>query len=406
MKALFDRFIPAVNGDVCEPVAERMLADPQVLNYHRPFIMEGGPYDEQACIVINMKGKDGKPWTTNEKGERVPIRRPVRVIDALNAGVQGVPLWALNSTVFRRDDWIQIEDEVNIAYRQQLKLVGVLQSKVSVQGGGWGKLTYEYDSMSDAHSAVSDMDGMTDSAGDQPLFLPRSVPQPFTHSNFYYSDRVLAASRSNGRTGLDVYSAEMAGRRVGELVEDTAIGITTGLTYGTRANYFPHDLTSTWFGLTNYTNRNTKTNFTAPTAGGWVPDTTYNEILAALQILLLDFVSAPVTIFYSVDWEQYMHRVYSLSGGNTPGETLRTMLLKHERIEAVELLERLTSTFTFIIQALDRKYIRFIDGMGVRTWQWDTRGGMQKNFNTGVVQSTLPLSDFTGRCGTLHGTTT
>lgn len=400
-----DRFVPAVNGERSFDVAEKYLADPQYLSLNRPFIMEGGPYDNKPCVLVNVRDKQGNPRYTVNKGVKTLIKEPVPVAEAFLSGVP-VPSWALNATTFRRDDWIQLDTEVQTAYRNRLKLISVLQQRVNVDvPGGWGKLTYEYDAMSDAHSAVMDMDGLTEAFNDAPLFLPRSVPLPFTHSDFWYSDRLLAASRSSGGSGLDVYSAEMAGRRVAELVEDVAIGITAGITYGTRANYFPHDLTSTWFGLTNYTNRNTKTNMTLPTAGGWVPDTMYNEILSALQTLYGDNVFGPFAIFYSTDLDQYMQRVYSISGGNTPGETLRTMLLKHNDIESVERLDRLTSTYTIIIVALDRKYIRFLNGMGPRTWQYDTRGGMQKNFKVGVVQATLPLSDYVGRAGLMIVTT-
>ena len=74
-------------------------------------------------------------------------------------------------------------------------------------------------------------------------------------------------------------------------------------------------------------------------------------------------------------------------------------------VVSVERLDRLTSTFTLFIVSLNRNTIRFLNGMDVTTYQWDTRGGMQKNFKVGVVQVTLPLSDYSGRSGILHGTT-
>lgn len=404
-------FVPGKPGDQSYNVAAAAM-QVGAMSVHvanrKPFLPEKGPYADQPCIVTYEFGSDGQPkWTTNG-GKKQLVMRQQRVVDLLLSGrYPDLPMETLNATSFRRDDWIQLDTEAQTAYRDPLVLIDILRSRVSVGGfDGWAKLTYEYDAMSDAHEAAMSMDGMTEGRGDAPLFLPRSVPLFITHSDFFYSSRIMAASKAGGGTGIEVYSAEMAGRRVGELVEDVAIGLVTGPTYGGRANYFPHDLTSTWFGITNYTNRNTKTNFTAPTAGGWVPDTAYNEILAALDTLRLDRVYGRVAILYSGDWDQYMHRVYSLSGGNTPGETLRSMLLKHERIERVELLPRLTSTFTLLIVVLDRKYIRFINGMDLTTWQWDTRGGHQKNYKVGVIQASLPMSDYTGRAGILHGTTT
>lgn len=413
--ALADRMnvhVPAYPGAPTHNVAAAAMHAGAMSVYvanNKPFVADRGPNEGKVCILTHEFGTDGRPKWTTQNGEKRLVMRQQPAIDLLLSGrYPGLPsLDTLNATSFRRDDWIQFDTEAQTAYRDPLVLIDILRSSVSVGGfDGWAKLTYEYDAMSDAHEAVMSMDGMVEGRNDAPLFLPRSVPLYITHSDFFYSSRLEAASRNGGGAGIAALSAEMAGRRVGELIEDVAIGLVTGPTYGGRANYFPHDLTSTWFGLTNYTNRNTKTNFTAPTAGGWVPDTLYNEILAALDTLRADRVYGRVAILYSTDFDQYMHRVYSLSGGNTPGETLRSMLLKHERIERVELLPRLTSAFTLLIVVLDRKYIRFINGMDLTTWQWDTRGGHQKNYKVGAIQATLPMSDYTGRSGILHGTTT
>ena len=233
---LIDTFVPAGPSDVslATNVADKMMTDRQYLQYHRPFLPTSGPNQDKPCVVINLKGRDGQPLWTTEKGEKVPLMGQVPIFKALEQGAP-IPLWALNATSLRRDDWIQIDREVQTSYRNRLKLIADLQSRVSVGGfNGWGKLTYEYDAMSDAHEAVMDMDGLTEARNDAPLFLPRSLPLPFTHSDFYYSDRLLAVSRSNGGTGLDIYSSEQCARRVAELVEDTAIGITTGVTYGGR----------------------------------------------------------------------------------------------------------------------------------------------------------------------------
>lgn len=401
---IYDRFVPAEESNTSGNVVSQMSMNQQYLRYHRPFIAEGGPNDGKAVVVVNELGRDGRPKWTMEKGEKKPILRQQRVADLFLNGDRNVPMWALNATSFRRDDWIEVDKEVQTSYRQRLKLVQILQQKVSVGGfNGWGKMSYEYDAMSDAHEAIVDMDGLSDGRSDSPMFIPRSVPLPFTHSDFWYSDRVLAASRANGGQGLDLYSSEQAARRVAEKIEDTAIGITTGLTWGTRANYFPHDLTSTVFGLTNYTNRNVKTNFTTPTSTNG--PTSYNEFLAAFNTLYDDYVYGPFAIFHSTDWSTYMNSPFSTSGGNHPSETLRTMLLKHPDVSSIERLDRLTSTFTVLIVSLDKKYIRFINGMDVTTWQWDDLGGLRKNFKVGAVQATLPLSDYSGRCGYLHGTT-
>jgi hypothetical protein len=227
-----------------------------------------------------------------------------------------------------------------------------------------------------------------------------------THSDFFYSDRRLGISKNSG-PGLDSFSGEMASRRVAEMVEKTTIGVETGMSYGTRASgYQAHDLTSTVFGATNYTNINTKTNFTAPSGGGWTASTTYSEVLAALDTLLNDNVKGPFMLYHSTDWTQYMNAIFSVSGGNHPGETLRSMLLKNPDILDIKRLAYLTSTFTLIFISMRSDVVQFVNGMDVTTLQWETRGGLQKNFKVMVVQAPLYRSDYSGRCGILKGTTT
>jgi hypothetical protein len=212
-------------------------------------------------------------------------------------------------------------------------------------------------------------------------------------------------SRSSN-TPLDMVSAEAGARRIGEMVEKTAIGTVTGVTYGTQSSgYAAHDLASTVFGLANYTNRITKTNFTAPTAGGWTPDTAHNEILSALDTLYTNNIFGPFSIYYSIDWTQYMNRVYAVSGGNNPGETLRTMLLKTENIQSVERLDFLTNTFTIFIVKEESDVVQAVNGQDVTTIMWETIGGLRKNYKIIAIQAPLLRSDFSGRCGILHGTT-
>jgi hypothetical protein len=301
-KGLVDVYVPAQKGDQTYNVSAAVDHPRVYVLNHKPFLPDKGPNADIPCINTYEFDARGNPKYTTNKGEKKYIIRQQRVFDLISQGRSDIPLWALNATSLRRDDWIQIDTEAQTAYRDRLKLIDTLKARVSVGGfNGWGKLTYEYDAMSDAHEAIIDMDGLTEGRNDAPTWLPRSVPLPFTHSDFYYSDRVLAVSRSGAGQGLDVYSAEMAGRRVAELVEDVAIGTVTGPTFGGRTSYFPTNLASTWFGLTNYTNRNIKNNFTAPTTGGWVPDTSYNEILAAIDILRQKRVYGPIALFYNGD---------------------------------------------------------------------------------------------------------
>ena len=374
------------------------------INQHRlqrPYFPDRGPNADIPCVTVNT----GR-WTT-EKGVKRPILQQMRIVDLLNKyGITNPVLLTANATALRKEQWIQLDNTIQKSYRQRLKAWADLLAASPLGGfNAMAKMTYEYQVMSDPHEALVDMDALSDGRGDTPLFLLRSVPLAITHSDFHYSQRMLDVSGGNGQP-LSMDSGEAAARRIGELVEKTLIGVETGVTYGTQSTGITaHNLTSTVFGYTNYTNRNTKTNFTAPTAGGWTPETTYNEILTALSTLMDDYVYGPFMLYYSTDWHQYMHRMFSVSGGNTPGENLRDRILKIEDIADVRRLDFLTSTFTLILVSMTSDVAQAINGMDVTTVQWPTVGGLQQNYKVMVIQVPLLKSDYSGKCGILHGTT-
>lgn len=397
---LLDNYIeaPGVNtgyrpGDVIAANNMSVIRNPRI---RRPYLNKHG----QPCVTVHT----GR-WTV-EKGVRHPILEQRRIVDLMNAGMMD-PVWlTANATSLRKEAWIELDNRVLLAARQRLKAWTDLASASSFGGfNGMQKLTLEYEAMSDPGEAIVDMDGLTEGRNDAPLFKLRSLPLPITHSDFFYSERRLEVSRASG-TPLDSVSQEAAGRRVAEKIEKTLIGIDTGITYGTvSSGVTAHDLNSTVFGYTNYTNRNTKTNFTAPTGGGWDPDDTVNEVLAAINQLLDDKFYGPFMIYHSTDWSPYMNRTYSYSGGNNQGQTLRDVLLRIADVKGVERLDFLTSTFTLIIVQMTSDVVEAVEGMPITTVQWPSVGGMQQNFKVMCIQVPRIRSDYSGNCGILHGTT-
>jgi uncharacterized linocin/CFP29 family protein len=329
-----------------------------------------------------------------------------------------VPLHVLTATSMRKDDWIQLDAQVQMAYRERLRLFADLMERVSVGGfNGMAKLTYEYEAMSDPHEAVVDMDAMTEARGDAPLFLLRSLPLPITHSDFWYSERQLQVSR-NSNTPKDKTSAEAASRRVAEMVEKTAIGVETGITFGGRSSgYQAHDLASTVFGLINYTNRNTSTALTAPT--GTNPQTVLSDILTLRQTMYDDKQYGPYMIYHSTDWDQYLDNDYSFTNGanwaSVPSQTLRQRIRQigaeegAGQILGVKRLDFLTPAlshaFTLVMVNMNATVVQAINAMDVTTVQWETLGGMRKNYKVMAIQSILCRSDYNGNCGILHART-
>ena len=377
----------------------------------RPFI----PPDKREAYVLVNTGR-----FTVEKGERKPIKQRKRVIDLLNRGVINDTLLTANDTALRKEAWQYLDGKIFTAYRQNLRAWTDLLAINSIGGfNAYSYLTYEYEAMSDPGEAVMDMDGVSDaSRNDGPLNKLRSIPLPIVHCGFSVTDRQLSVSRRSGQP-LDTVMAEACGRRDGEFVEKTVLGVTgggSGFAYGGQTTGITaHDTStgldtaaalgaSTIYGYTTFPHRNTKTNFTVPTTTNG--PTSYAEVLAAIADLRdNNFSYGPWLLYHSTDWSEFMQSPFSTSGGNHPSETLQTMLMKIPEIQDVRRLDFLTSTKTLIFVDTRNGAAAGINGMDVTTTQWNTRGGKQIMFDVAVIQVPLFRSDYARRCGILHGTT-
>jgi hypothetical protein len=272
---------------------------------------------------------------------------------------------------------------------------------------GYSRMTLEYQAMSDAGTAYVDMDGLTDGTTDTPQWILRSLPLPITHSDFGYSDRELAVSGRNGNP-FDVVMGEQASRRVGETVEDQAIGNIVGVNYGTiTTGPGTHTGTSTVYGMRTFPARLTKTNFTAPSAGGWSPGTLIAELNSALNQLKAQFSYGPYVVYHSPDWDPYFDGDYYAGTGSAvaPNQTLRERIGKIGDITSVMRLDRLTTTFTLFIVQMSTEVVQMVIGMDIRTVQWDEKGGLARRFKVMTIMVPRFRSDYNNRTGILHGTT-
>ena len=365
----------------------------------QPFLDSRG----RACVTVtDVNGMMTRNDSTG--GEMRPLLRTYLVNDLRNMGFNLPPV--VNATTLQKEDWIQLDKTVVREARGRLRAVKDLANASSYGGfNGLGKMSLEYQSMADVGNAVVDMDARTDGRNDTPTFSLRSLPLPITHSDFGYSQRELMVSR-NGNTPLDTVMGECGGRRIGEMLEDQLIGNVTGITYGTQTSGpGTHTGTSTVYGYTNFPYRLTKTNFTAPSGGGWVPNTTYNEVLAALNQLNAQFFYGPFQVYFSTDWSPYMNQVYTLAGGGTLTDTLLSQLKKHPDIKDVQRLDRLTSTFTLLFVQMTSEVAQMVNGMDITTIQWEEKGGLDLRFKIMTIQVPRLRHTYANRTGILHGTT-
>lgn len=409
-----------LNGQGHGPLAEMLAGcrfDPGML---RPYFDKHG----RRCVTVNTGRSEYNPKTQRYE----PKYEQVRIDDLIANGIS-TPVF--NATSLRKEEWLQLDQVVLRAARYRLRAWADLAAANSFGGfNGMSKLILEHETMSDPGEAVVDMDGLTEGRTDAPKYQLEGLPLPITHSDFWFSARRLAVSRNTG-TPLDTTMGEAAGRRVAEMIEKTVIGNVTGITYGGNSTQVGgYGRASSVYGYTNFGPRLTKTNLTAPTAGGWSASDTLADVLAMRDQLYANKFFGPFMLYHSNDWDQYLDNDYILTGGNVATQTLRERLRSIEGITDVRRLDFLFATkpvtdttsasyrgpggedsttagnpFTLLMVQMTPDVARAVNGMDITTVQWETKGGMQLNFKVMCIQVPQLRADFYGNCGVLHATT-
>lgn len=364
--------------------------DPGML---RPFIDQYG----QRCVTLNTN----RMVKDNRTGEMVPQFKKYRIQDLRNRGIDHA-VW--NAATLTKDQWIEIDRAVVMQPRQRLRAWSDLRAS-STRGGfnAMGRMTLEYQAMTDPGEAVIDMDGLADGRNDQPLFNLKSIPLPIIHSDFYFSEREIQVSR-NGGPGVDTTMAEAASRRIDETVERLTIGTITGPTYGTQtAGTGTHTGTSTIYGYTNFPYRVTKTDLTTP--NGTNPEAVMTDILEMIETMKANGFFGPYMLYNSTGYDRYLNDDYFRSGSTSAVRLLRERILAIPDIMDIRRLDYLTSGFQLILVQMDPMVAQAINGMEKTTVQWDSQGGLRKNFKVMAIQVPLLKSPYNGVAGILHATT-
>lgn len=357
------------------------------------------PYFDQhnrRCVTINT----GRTWYNpkSQKYEPVFEKRTLKELAHMD-----VELPIQNAATLRKDEWIELDRTLLRAARQRLRAWSDLASRSSFGGfNGFMRTVLEYEKVNDAGEAIVDMDGLTDGRGDSPQYSLQGLPLPITHSNFHFSSRRQGISRNVG-TPIDMTQGEMAARRVGETVERTLVGTVTGMSYGDATDY---GHSSTVYGYTNFPDRLTYTSLTTP--DGDNGDATVEDVLALRSLAYDNNHYGPFMLYHSTDWDQYLDDDYKVSAGNNPNTTLRSRLRMIEGIEDVrrlDFLDSATNPFTLVLVQMTAEVARAIIGMPMTVIQWDTKGGLQRNFKVMTIMVPQLRADYSGKTGIVHATT-
>jgi len=394
-----------LNGTGFGEVGQHLAGSQFQPNLLRPYLDE----NNVPCVTANM----ARP-SSPARYEKVPIAEMQRrgtVSPVYNA-----------ATMLRKEEWLLLDQVVLRAARYRLRAWLDLAGSNTFGGfNGMSKMILEHEMMSDPGEAIVDMDALTPGRTDSPQFQLQGIPLPITHSDFWFSSRLLSISRNTG-TPLDVQQGEAAARRVAEAIEKTTIGNQLGTLYGGFSTYIGgYAGPSQVWGYTNFPNRIT-TNIVAPTTAGWVAGDLLDEVLMCRDLLYANKFYGPFMIYHSNDWDRYLDNDYILTGGNVATQTLRDRLRAIEGIQDVRRLDFLFSIipppttgpggenvtqgypFTLLFVQMTPDVARAINGMDITTVQWESIGGMRLNFKVLCIQVPQLRRDFYGNCGILHAT--
>lgn len=352
------------------------------------YILDGVGSGDVADRLIesNMDPNALRPWR-DKKG-----RKWVSLVNGFDPKT-GKPNWkhyVTNAATLTKEAWLQIDTAIIRAARPQLKVWGDLVNEglTFTVPDGMGTTVIQHQTMTDAGQATFSMDGLRQTYRDRPQFDLTGIPLPIVHADFSFSAREISVSRRSG-VPLDTAMAEQETRKVMEGVEKLTIGTLGSYSYGGYSI----------FGLTNYTYRQTKV-LTLPTAAGWTPDVTYNEVLDMIQAMQDVFFNGPYAIYYSPGWTKYFDTDYSAA---YPGFTLRRKLEGVGDVRYVRKADYLTN-YQIVIVQLTSDVIQAVTGMRLTTVQWDSHGGLQKNFKVMAIMVPRIRRNSDNNTGISHGT--
>lgn len=348
-------------------------------------LMESGG---DVRVLRPWVGNDGRSYITANSGRVDRKGKPI-----LEAKLTD------NAATLRKDEWVRLDTVLLNAKRLRLRAYSDLRA-ASTYGGfdGFSTLMLEHELVDDIGEAHVDFDGLTEGTGSTPNFALEGLPLPIIHAPFHFSARKLAVSRKQG-TPLSTVQAERSTRRVMETVERMTIGTLLTRSYNPE-NYAEYVRSPRVYGYGNHPDRMTDT-ITAPTAPGWTPSTLVTEILDIISALQDDGFDGPFMVYHGKGWTKHMGEDYSDAKGDN---TLRERLRDIEEVQDVRKLNYMGSDYRILVVQMTEDVAQAVNGMEFSMIQWDTKGGMQKNFRVMGIQVPRIRSDINGRCGICDAT--
>lgn len=329
--------------------------------------------------------------------ERTYITR--NVFDPKSKKMKGKAIPTFNDTnaTLRTLDWIQLDEAVIRAAKPRLRAAKDLEQAGLVYSlpNGIAKTVMQFQQVSDITGATMSMDGLRQGESDRPVFSLINFPLPIIHKDFSFPLRQILASRT-GYSPLDTTTAELAGRRVAEQVEQLVLGAPQSTLLLGQNSYAYGG--GTIQGYMNFANRITYS-LTLPTSAGWIPQNTVDDVLQMKKASQTAFHFGPWMLYAGLYWDPYFDDDYKPTYNDM---TLRQRLRTIDGILDVRTVDYIPDQSLILVQQTT-DVVRMVKGMEITTVQWESYGGMQLNFKVMCVMLPQLRTDINGNAGIVHG---
>lgn len=358
---------------------------------------------------IQINGLPGSGFATGENA--VMARRPYI---ATNGRHRGHPVVAYNTgqldesgnpilaekrintnATLRKDEWIDLEDQIVEAARERLVIVDDLVSMgLTYNVGGLGTLISEWETASEMTDAKINMDGESNDEKDRQAFGLNGVPIPVVSKQFSIGERVLMASRQRGAS-LDVTQGTEAARAVARVSESMVFnGAQIGASNSAGNSYnIP--------GLTNFPGRETFTISDWSDTDNISPEDIFSEMLQMVQKMETEQRHfGPFHFYIPGEYASRFREDFKEFGTRT----LMQRALDEDVIASVRVADTLAAGNVSMIQ-MTRSVIDLAIAADVTTVQWESGSGWTNHFQVYAAWAPRLKDDFDGRTGIMHGST-
>lgn len=289
--------------------------------------------------------------------------------------------------VLRKDEWKAMDNVLIEISRKRLVAVQLLVERgLSFPiGNGLGTTILEWEQVSDMDAANVSMAGVTEGERDTLEYTLQSMPLPIIHKDFNINIRKLEASRTTGQP-LDTAQVAMASTLVAEAVEEMVF-----LGHATREG------SSRIYGLLTETNRNTGSVTANWDTAGTSGANKLTDVLAMINAMQDDHMYGPYGLF--VPQTAFLNLQDDFKSESDKTEMAR--LLEIDSLDFIRPSRDVTAGAVVMVQ-LTSDVIDEVIGLQPTIVQWDTNGGMTKNFKVMAIMIPRVRSTVTNQSGIAH----